>query len=142
MNRSFSALIAGLLFGAGLTISAMVNPAKVIAFLDIFGNWDPSLAFVMGGALLVTIPGYFVLRKKEKPLLEEQFFWPEATQVDRKLIIGATLFGMGWGLSGLCPGPAIASVGAFEINSLIFLGAMLTSAFGYRYISQRNASRP
>ena len=136
MSRSFSALIAGLLFGIGLTLSAMLNPAKVIGFLDLFGNWDPSLAFVMGGALLVTIPGYFVLRKKEKPLLDTQFFWPEATQIDPKLLGGAVLFGIGWGLSGLCPGPAIAGIGALNMNSFIFLGAMLVSAFGYRIIRQ------
>ncbi len=131
MSRSFSALIAGLLFGIGLTLSAMLNPAKVIGFLDLFGNWDPSLAFVMGGALLVTLPGYFILRKKEKPLLETQFFWPEATQIDAKLIGGAVLFGIGWGLSGLCPGPAIAGIGALNVNSFIFLGAMIVGVFGY-----------
>lgn len=135
MSRSFSALIAGLLFGIGLTLSAMLNPAKVIGFLDVFGNWDPSLAFVMGGALLVTIPGYFILRKTEKPLLETQFFWPEATQIDTKLIGGAILFGIGWGLSGLCPGPAIAGIGALNVNSFIFLGAMVVSVFGYRAFS-------
>ena len=140
MSRSFSALIAGLLFGIGLTLSAMLNPAKVIGFLDIFGNWDPSLAFVMCGASLVTIPGYFILRKKEKPLLETQFFWPEAKQIDAKLIGGAVLFGIGWGLSGLCPGPAIAGIGALNVNSLIFFGAMIASVLGYRLINQRTAT--
>lgn len=136
MSRSFSALIAGLLFGAGLTISAMLNPAKVMAFLDIFGAWDPSLAFVMGGASLVTVPGYFILRKTEKPLLEKQFFWPEATQIDPKLLGGAILFGAGWGLSGLCPGPAIASLGGMNSSSVIFLAAMIVGVLGYGMISK------
>ncbi len=126
MIRYFTALLAGLIFGLGLVISQMINPEKVISFLDIFGNWDPSLAFVMGGGLIVTAIGYRLVWRKTKPYAADQFQVPTNRAVDKKLAVGAVLFGMGWGLVGLCPGPAIAGLLVGGVPILIFLGAMIT----------------
>ena len=121
----FFALLAGLGFGAGLTISRMVDPLVVLAFLDIAGEWDPSLAFVMGGALLVFIPAYQIIeRKMSKPLFEKSFFVPTTVTIDKRLISGAVIFGLGWGISGICPGPAIANVSGLEIKVIGFIAAM------------------
>src|SRR6478736_7328774 len=98
-----ASLFCGLVFGAGLLISGMVQPTKVLAFLDIFGAWDPSLAVVMAAALAVSIPGFRLARRRVRPLLAEQCFWPTKTEVDPPLVLGAALFGVGWGLVGLCP---------------------------------------
>ena len=125
MLRHFSALIAGLVFGLGLVISQMVNPAKVIDFLDIFGDWDPSLGFVMGAALVVTAIGYRLAWRKPKPFAADQFQVPGNRTLDKKLAIGAILFGIGWGLVGLCPGPAIAALFIGGSPIIIFLGAMI-----------------
>ena len=136
MKLSISTFIAGLLFGAGLTISQMVNPSKVIAFLDIGGNWDPSLAFVMGGALVVTFIGYKFVLKKPAPLFEEKFRLPTRTDIDGRLIAGAALFGIGWGLAGLCPGPALASLSFAGVNSVIFVAAMLVAIAIFRVVKR------
>jgi len=125
---ALTSLIAGLLFGIGLLISGMTNPAKVQNFLDLFGQWDPSLVFVMVGAIAITAPGYYLLRKRSTPLFVQSFQWPNTTDLDRRLIAGATLFGVGWGLGGFCPGPAIAALpNVFENSSgaLWFTPAML-----------------
>lgn len=124
MLRNVSALIAGLIFGLGLVVSQMVNPAKVISFLDIFGNWDPSLAFVMGGGLIVTFIGYRLVWQKSKPFAADKFQVPGNRTIDKKLAMGAILFGIGWGLVGLCPGPAIAALFIGGLPVIIFLGAM------------------
>lgn len=124
MGRNFSALIAGLIFGLGLTISEMVNPAKVLAFLDLFGNWDPSLAFVMGAALVVTAIGYRIVWTRPKPAFADRFQVPGNRQIDARLALGAVLFGIGWGLVGLCPGPAISALTFGGIPVLVFLAAM------------------
>ncbi len=105
-----TALIAGFIFGIGLLISGMTNPAKIQNFLDIFGQWDPSLAFVMGGAIAVTAPGYYFLRKQSGTFLGTKFQWPTRNDIDKPLVAGAAMFGVGWGLSGFCPGPAIAAL--------------------------------
>ncbi len=123
MGRNIAALFAGLIFGLGLTISEMVNPAKVVAFLDLFGNWDPSLAFVMGGALIVTAIGYRLAWTRQKPVFAERFQVPGNRQIDTRLALGAVLFGIGWGLVGLCPGPAISAL-TFGAPALVFLAAM------------------
>lgn len=124
MGRHVSALIAGLVFGLGLTISQMVNPAKVIAFLDVFGDWDPSLAVVMGAALLVTFVGYRLVLKRPAPVFEPRFQVPGNRTIDRRLAIGAILFGVGWGLVGLCPGPALAAITIGGKQAFQFLFAM------------------
>lgn len=111
MERLSTSLASGALFGLGLTVSHMINPAKVLGFLDVAGDWDPSLAFVMLGALIVATPAYVLSRRLRAPLYAEEFARPGATRIDHRLIIGALLFGIGWGLVGYCPGPALASIG-------------------------------
>lgn len=125
MLRHLSALFAGLIFGLGLVISQMVNPAKVIDFLDIFGNWDPSLAFVMGAGLVVTFIGYKLVLRKAKPFAADRFQVPTNRTIDKRLAFGAVLFGVGWGLVGLCPGPAIAGLLIGGLPTIIFLAAMM-----------------
>jgi len=137
MKLSLSTFFAGLLFGAGLTVAQMVNPAKVIAFLDIGGDWDPSLAFVMGGALLVTFAGYKFVLKSSAPFFEDRFRLPTREDVDTPLIIGAAIFGIGWGLTGLCPGPALASLSFAGLNGLIFAVSMAGSVLAFRLIKSR-----
>ena len=132
MKMSLSTFIAGLLFGGGLTISQMVNPSKVVAFLDITGNWDPSLAFVMGGALIVTLIGYRLVLKSDTPLFGDRFRLPTRKGIDFPLIAGAALFGIGWGLAGLCPGPALASVSFAGTNAYIFVVTMVLTIIFYR----------
>lgn len=137
MARLLSALVAGLIFGLGLVVSGMINPAKVLNFLDITGQWDPSLAFVMGGAVAVTIIGFPLIRRRERPLFEPRFVLPETVRIDPPLVIGALLFGAGWGLVGLCPGPAIAAGSLLLGPALTFLAAMLAGMAGYRLIAKR-----
>jgi len=122
--RIISALLVGIAFGAGLTISQMINPAKIIAFLDIAGRWDPSLLVVMASALAVAFIGYRIVLAREKPLFEPGFQLPTKTAIDRPLLAGSALFGAGWGLSGLCPGPAIAGVALGQSEIYIFLLAL------------------
>lgn len=124
MGKNISALLAGLVFGLGLVIAEMVNPAKVLAFLDVSGHWDPSLAFVMGAALIVTAAGYRLVWKMREPVFGSAFIVPETREIDRRLAIGAVVFGIGWGLAGLCPGPAIAALSFGGAPAWVFLGAM------------------
>lgn len=138
MKLPLSTFLSGLLFGGGLTVSQMVNPSKVISFLDITGNWDPSLAFVMGGALVVTFIGYRVVLKGKTPLFEDRFRLPTRKDIDAPLIAGAALFGIGWGLAGLCPGPALASVSFAGTNALIFTATMILTIMAYRLIRARS----
>lgn len=119
------AALTGVLFGAGLFISGMTDPLKVQAFLDLAGQWDPTLALVMGGGLLVTLPGFWLLRRRSAPLLEPRFYLPTRKDIDARLIGGAACFGIGWGLAGFCPGPALASLVSFDPAILIFVAAML-----------------
>ena len=125
MIRFLSSLLAGSLFGIGLLVSQMTNPSKVLAFLDIFGDWDPSLAFVMGGALLVTLVGYRLVLKRSEPLFADNFRLPTRSDIDARLIGGAALFGIGWGLAGLCPGPALAGLAFGGSAIAVFVVAML-----------------
>ncbi|MFA5957286.1 DUF6691 family protein [Hyphomicrobium sp.] len=118
-------LLAGLLFGFGLILSGMANPAKVLNFLDIAGHWDPSLAFVMGGAVIVTAIGYRLAFRREKPMLDTRFRVPTSRQIDRNLASGAVIFGAGWGLAGLCPGPALVSIVLAAPAIFVFVPAML-----------------
>lgn len=123
--RIVTTALIGLLFGIGLIMSGMINPAKVQNFLDVFGTWDPSLAFVMIGAIAVTLPGYHVLQGKQKPKYARKFHWPKRTDIDARLIVGAALFGVGWGLGGLCPGPALTGLSNGGISIIAFVVAML-----------------
>lgn len=141
MRVSLAALTAGIVFGAGLALADMTNPAKVQNFLDLFGDWDPSLAFVMGGALATTALGYPWVRRRGTPWLAADFALPTRRDVDAPLVIGAILFGVGWGLGGLCPGPALAGLfqGVAEIHLLVV--SMLAGAGVYRWRSVRSGNR-
>ena len=119
-----ASLLSGLVFGAGLLISGMVKPTKVLAFLDIFGAWDPSLAVVMAAALAVSAPGFMLATGRSRPLLAAQSVWPTKNHIDRPLIVGAALFGVGWGLVGLCPGPALESLATLSPGVVAFVAAM------------------
>ncbi|MEJ5900097.1 MULTISPECIES: YeeE/YedE family protein [Ochrobactrum] len=123
--RLAAALFAGALFGFGLSLSGMIDPSRVQGFLNIAsGHWDPSLAFVLGGALLVAIPGVMLQRKLAKPVLDDSFHLPEKTQIDRPLLFGSALFGLGWGLAGFCPGPAVAALSIGLPQVWLFVAAM------------------
>lgn len=124
MKQVISALTVGLLFGIGLVVSGMTSPDKVVGFLDIFGDWDPSLAFVMGGAMLTYAPIRLWVLKRDKPVLDASFDEPVAGKIDAPLLVGAALFGVGWGLVGFCPGPAIVSVATAAQPVLIFVACM------------------
>jgi uncharacterized membrane protein YedE/YeeE len=119
-----AALICGLVFGWGLLISGMVQPAKVSAFLDIFGAWDPSLAVVMIAALIVSVPGFMLAKRRERPILAAQSVWPRKIGIDSGLVIGSALFGVGWGLVGLCPGPALENLATLSPRVIAFVVAM------------------
>jgi len=124
MKKMLPGLLVGIIFGAGLALSDMINPARVLAFLDPLGAWDPTLAFVMAGAVVPSAIGYLVVRRMKAPLMAEQFCIPENRIVERRLIVGAALFGIGWGLVGFCPGPAFAAL-AFSWQAWIFGIGML-----------------
>ena len=142
MRRILSGLIVGILFGAGLALSDMINPARVLAFLDITGQWDPTLAYVMGGALVPSAIGYWAVRSMARPIMAEEFCIPQNRNLDRNLLAGAALFGAGWGLVGLCPGPAIAGL-AFGLWQLwLFTVAMLIGMIIHRVLSASLLSRP
>ncbi len=135
--QRIAALLAGLLFGAGLTLSGMVNPMKVVNFLDLFGTWDPTLIFVMGAGLAVTFIGYRLVLARAKPLYAESFSLPATTGIDGKLIGGSVLFGAGWGLTGFCPGPAIASLVFGLWPSVLFVAAMAAGMIGAQLMMRR-----
>ena len=118
-------LISGLLFGYGLALSGMVSPSKVVGFLDLTGNWDPSLAFVMGGGVIVTAISFRFILKRPMPFFGKQFQLPTKKDLDKYLISGAVLFGVGWGLGGLCPGPALSSLAYGNVKIFVFVAAMI-----------------
>ena len=132
MLKILSALVAGVIFGVGLALSQMVNPNKVINFLDITGQWDPSLMFVLGCAVLTTTLAYRFIFSRGKPLLADDFQLPTLLQIDRPLIIGAALFGIGWGVIGYCPGPAVASLGFGFQEPLLVVVSMLVGMLLYK----------
>jgi uncharacterized membrane protein YedE/YeeE len=139
--RELLALAFGAVFGLGIAMSGMINPAKVMNFFDIFGTWDPSLAFVMIGALAVAIPGYaLIFRTRRAPVLNAHFAQPTRTSLDRRLIGGAALFGLGWGAAGFCPGGAIPAVGLGEASVYVFLLAMIAGMMAMRQILTRISS--
>tara|TARA_R110002020_G_scaffold6295_27_gene26433 strand:- start:2517 stop:2957 length:441 start_codon:yes stop_codon:yes gene_type:complete len=134
MQRTILAGIIGLIFGTGIALSGMANPAKVLNFFDVAGTWDPSLAFVMGGALLVTAIGYRFVLRRDKPLLEASFHLPGNRKLDMPLLAGSAVFGLGWGISGFCPGGAIPALGLGEVSAWAFVGAMLVGIFAARTV--------
>ena len=138
MKQNLIALVAGLLFGAGLAFSGMADPARVQGFLDLFGQWDPTLAFVMGGAMIPMALAWMVQRRMQSPLAVSKFSLPGTTQIDRPLAIGAVLFGMGWGIAGLCPGPAIADLALAPVAVLPFVVAMVAGMVLHRMLPSRN----
>ena len=129
MKTSLAALISGIVFGLGLAISEMINPARVIGFLDIAGQWDLTLALVMGSALAFTVLGFPLISKKAHPILTEKFTLPTKKTLDTPLVSGAVLFGIGWGLAGLCPGPAIAGLASLNPDIFLFVAAMIVGQF-------------
>jgi uncharacterized membrane protein YedE/YeeE len=135
------ALMAGLIFGIGLIVSGMTNPAKVIGFLDLAGSWDPSLAFVMGGAILVGVVAFGFARKRERSLLGAVMRLPTATNIDRRLVMGSLAFGAGWGLAGYCPGPALASLASGGVKPMIFTLAMLAGMALFEVLDRVSAAR-
>lgn len=139
MNRAIE-FIVGLLFGWGLLVSGMTDPGKVQGFLDLAGAWDPSLAFVMGGAVLVGLFAFGIARKRTTTFLGGALKLPTATQIDKRLVIGGMLFGIGWGLAGFCPGPGLVSLASGEMKALVFVAAMVTGMLGFE-ITDRLARR-
>lgn len=123
--RLAAAALAGLLFGVGLALSGMLDPARVRGFLDVTGAWDPTLAFVLAGAVMASGLGTALARSLRRPLLAERFDWPTRTRIDGPLVLGAVLFGIGWGLSGFCPGPAVAALSGGARPVIVFVAAML-----------------
>ncbi len=138
----FTALLAGLVFGVGLLISGMANPAKVLGFLDLAGPWDPSLAFVMGGAVGVGFFAFLLAGKRAMTMIGLEMKLPTAGPIDRRLVIGSTIFGIGWGVAGFCPGPALVALGMGEAKALAFVIAMLLGMVLFELIERRRAAMP
>lgn len=134
MKLILIALISGILFGIGLTLSQMTNPDKVINFLDLAGNWDPSLIFVMLGALSVTLLSFRQILKFQRPLFDKEFYLPNKAAVDKPLLIGAAIFGMGWGISGYCPGPSIAGLGLGNIEAVVMVFSIYMGFIAHRIV--------
>jgi uncharacterized membrane protein YedE/YeeE len=133
--------LVGLLFGLGLLLSGMADPAKVLGFLDLFGLWDPSLAFVMGGAIVVGVFAFAVAKRRTTSFFGDAMQLPKATQIDRRLVIGSLVFGAGWGLAGFCPGPALVSAASGELKAALFVAAMLVGMLMHGW-AERLTARP
>jgi uncharacterized membrane protein YedE/YeeE len=142
MNRILSAFLIGGLFGLGIVIAGMANPAKVLNFFDIAGTWDPSLAFVMGGGMAVFFVGFRLNRLLRKPLAAPAFSYPDKTKVDAALVLGSIVFGIGWGAAGFCPGPAIANLALTPVSAAIFVAAMLAGSWIAGAVRNATVSRP
>lgn len=136
MKLIIMALISGILFGVGLTLSQMTNPDKVIGFLDITGNWDPSLIFVMVGALAVTTLFFRKIIKRPRPLFDKEFYLSSKSAIDKPLLIGATIFGIGWGISGYCPGPSVAGLGLGNLEAVVMIFSIYMGFIAHRLYSK------
>lgn len=136
-------LALGLLFGIGLVVSGMSDPAKVLNFLDLFGTWDPSLAFVMGGAVVVAFVGYRLVLRRDKPIAGGRFHLPNRSDIDGRILVGPAIFGLGWGLGGFCPGPALTALGLAAPGTLAFVPAMFAGMWAARILADgsRRTSR-
>lgn len=132
-------LVLGLLFGIGLAVSGMSDPAKVLNFLDLSGSWDPSLAFVMGGAVIVAFFGYRLVLKRDAPIVGGRFHLPGRKDIDARVIAGPAIFGIGWGLGGFCPGPALTALGLGATGTLAFLPAMIVGMWAARLLALASA---
>lgn len=139
MKYNVTSLIAGLIFGLGLIISGLANPAKVLGFLDLAGLWDPSLALVMGGAILVGLFAFTVAKKRTLSLLGFSMKLPTNTKIDKRLVGGSLMFGVGWGVAGFCPGPALVAVGAGEIKGIVFVVSMVAGMMLFELIERKRA---
>ncbi|HSK38524.1 MAG TPA: YeeE/YedE family protein [Arenibaculum sp.] len=138
-----SALASGLLFGLGLIVSGMIDPAKVLGFLDVAGAWDPTLLFVMGGAMIVAFVGYRHVLRRPAPLFAARFELPTRRDIDDRLVVGAALFGIGWGLAGFCPGPALTALAVEPAKAGVFVGAMLAGMLLHRLVPRpRQSGKP
>jgi uncharacterized protein len=136
------ALLSGTLLGAGLALSDMINPARVLAFLDLVGAWDATLVFVMGGAVAAASLGYIVARRMQRPLLGSRFFIPENRTLDARLVLGSAVFGIGWGLAGVCPGPAVAALVFGLWQPWVFFAAMVAGMLLHRVVMTRAGASP
>lgn len=139
--RPVAALAAGTLFGFGLALSGMLDPVRVQGFLDVFGAWDPSLAFVLGGAVAVAMEGMASIRRMSRPLLADRFHWPVNTRIDAPLVVGSAIFGLGWGMSGICPGPAISLIAFWPPNILVYLVALFVGSYSGTLLMPSNSER-
>lgn len=137
MKNGLSALVVGFIFALGLGISGMTQPQKVIGFLDLFGNWDPSLMFVMVGAIAVHLVSYRIIRKRNSPLLSMKWHLPTKTEITPALVLGAVIFGIGWGLAGFCPGPAVTSLASLEQKPFIFVMSMVIGMLIFRELDKK-----
>ncbi|GMM68528.1 YeeE/YedE thiosulfate transporter family protein [Alteromonas sp. MTD1] len=137
MNVIIASLLSGLLFGFGLIVSGMSNPARVLNFLDFSTNWDATLAFVMGGAIAIAAPGIYWVRKRNKPLFADNFDIPTSKVIDSKLITGSAMFGIGWGISGFCPGPAVVAIASLQSDVLLFVGAMVVGMLAQHFVTAK-----
>ena len=142
MKSALASLFAGLLFGIGLIVSGMANPEKVLGFLDIAGLWDPSLAFVMGGAVIVGLFAFAIARKRTLSLLGFSMRVPGQSHINKRLVIGGLLFGVGWGIAGICPGPGLVGVGAGEIKSVVFVASMVAGMGLFELLERMRAGKP
>jgi uncharacterized membrane protein YedE/YeeE len=137
MALIFASFGCGLVFGLGLLISGMTEPEKVLGFLDVFGAWDATLAFVMAGAVAVAGAGFALARRQNAPLFAAKFSWPSRSDIDAPLVVGSALFGIGWGLSGICPGPALVNLAGLTAPIVVFVAAMIVGMFGYELWQRR-----
>lgn len=140
--QRISEFLVGLIFGVGLLLSGMTDPGKVIGFLDVTGLWDPSLAWVMGGAIGVGLVAFAWAKRRHLPWLGSAFHWPAAEQIDRRLVLGSVTFGVGWGLAGFCPGPALVSLAAGQEKALYFVGAMIFGMIVFEFAQRRQPLSP
>jgi uncharacterized protein len=139
--NAFAALVAGLVFGAGLIVSGMTDPGKVIGFLDVAGSWDPSLAFVMAGAIVVGFFAFLVAQRRTANFLGGAMQLPQRRDIDARLVAGSVAFGIGWGLAGFCPGPALVSLGSGQDKAAVFVAAMLVGMLAYALAERRAPAR-
>jgi uncharacterized membrane protein YedE/YeeE len=137
---SSAAIVCGFVFGFGLLVSGMANPAKVLAFLDLSGAWDPSLALVMAGAIVAAVPGFAVARTKGISVLGDPLRIPITDDIDARLLLGSATFGVGWGLAGICPGPALVALGAGQFKAIVFVGAMLVGMLTFEFLERRSVT--